>query len=181
VIIAMAGLPGSGKSTIARGLARVLPGLVVSKDEIRTKLFSADEIDYSQEQDSICFQEMLRVTEQTLSQSPGTWIILDGRTFSRAADLEQVGNLATRRGEPLFVIQCLCSDESARRRIESDVRTGRHPAANRNYGLYLEIKARQEPLVLPALHLNTDLDLSSCLSLCLSYLGHPLDPRRASG
>ena len=180
MIVAMAGLPGSGKSTIAQGLARLLPGLVVNKDEIRTKLFTADEINYSREQDALCFEEMLRVTEQALADSPGAWIILDGRTFSRAADLERVKELAGRLEESLFVIQCVCSEDAARRRIEADVQAGRHPAANRNYELYLEIKARQEPLLSPALRLNTDHDLSTCLSLCLRYLTRPLDPPLAA-
>jgi len=166
----MAGLPGSGKSTIARALAQLLPGIVVSKDEIRLKLFSAGDIDYSQAQDAVCFQEMLRLTEQTLSRCPGDWVILDGRTFSRASDLQQVRTLAWRLGQTLFVIHCICSDETARRRIEADVESGRHPAANRNYELYLEVKARQELLPFPALSLNTDLALDTCLSQALSYL-----------
>ncbi len=177
VIVAMAGLPGSGKSTIARGLAQLLPGLVVNKDEIRVQLFSIDEIDYSSEQDAVCFEEMLRLTEDVLTRSPGKWVILDGRTFSRAADLDRVADLARRLGEVLFVIHCVCSDKAARRRIEADVQAGRHPAANRDYDLYLKVKARQEPLPFPALRLNTDLDESTCLSLCLSYLSRPPDPR----
>src|SRR5512138_2029556 len=112
----MAGLPGSGKSTIARGLAQLLSGIVINKDEIRFQLFHPSAIDYSQEQDAVCFQEMLRIADETLKHSPGTCVILDGRTFSRAADLDQVKRLATRLEEPLFVILCVCSDESARRR-----------------------------------------------------------------
>ncbi len=177
VILAMAGLPGSGKSTIAQALAQLLPALVVSKDEIRMRLFSAEEIDYSQVQDAVCFEEMLRLTEESLTRQPGQWVILDGRTFARAADLQQVNNIAKRLREPYFVIHCVCSDDEARRRIEADVQAGKHPAANRNYELYLEIKARQESLPFAALRLNTDLDLGTCLSLCLRYLARPLDPR----
>jgi len=178
VIVAMAGLPASGKSTIAEALAQLLPGQVISKDEIRRELFSEDEIDYSQAQDAVCFDEMLRLTEETIARSPGgACAILDGRTFSRADDLEEVKELADRLEEPLYVIHCVCSDEEARKRIEADIQTASHPAGNRNYGLYVEIKKRQEALPFPALHLNTELDLNACLSLCLNYLGRPLDPR----
>lgn len=177
MILAMAGLPGSGKSTIARRLAECLPALVVNKDEIRAQLFSADEINYTREQDAVCFEEMLRLTEDELTRSPGEWVILDGRTFSRSTDLQRVINLAHRLGEPLFVINCVCSDDTARRRIEADARAGTHLAGNRSYELYREIKARQEPLPFPALRLDTDLDLTTCLSLCLTYLGYRSDRR----
>jgi len=177
MIVAMAGLPGSGKSTIAEALAQLLPGQVISKDEIRVKLFSAHEIDYSQAQDAVCFDEMLRLAEDTITRSPDTCVILDGRTFSRTDDLEQVKELANRLEEPFYVIHCVCSDEETRKRIEADIETGRHPAGNRNYELYVEIKKRQEALPFPALHLNTELDLNTCVSLCLNYLGRPLDPR----
>ena len=177
VIVAMAGLPGSGKSTIAQGLARRLPGHVINKDEIRLQLFKQDEIDYSQAQDAVCFHEMLRLAENRLTGRPGDWIILDGRTFSRAADFEQVKSLAVEIREPLYVIECVCSDEQARKRIEADLQSGKHPAANRNFALYLEVKKRQEPRPYPALRLETGLDLGTCLSLCLSYFARPLDPR----
>ena len=35
MIVLMAGLPGTGKSTLARGLASRVDGAVLSKDEIR--------------------------------------------------------------------------------------------------------------------------------------------------
>ncbi len=173
MILAMAGLPGSGKSTIAHALSSRLPALVISKDEIRTRLFTPAEIDSSPEQDAVCFQEMLRLAEAFLARSPGQWVILDGRTFSRARDVEKVMAVADRIGQPLYVIKCCCSDDEARRRLEADRSERRHPAANRDFGLYLEIKSRQEPLPLSALELDTSLDQETCLSRCLDYLTAP--------
>ncbi len=173
MILAMAGLPGSGKSTIARALSLELPAVVISKDEIRTRLFTPAEIDYSPDQDAVCFCEMLRHAEAFLTRSPDQWVILDGRTFSRARDMEQVMALADRIGQPLHVIRCYCSDDEARRRLEADLREMRHPAANRDYDLYLEIKSRQEPLPLPALDLDTSPDPDTCLTRCLDYLTAP--------
>lgn len=122
MIVVMAGLPGSGKSTVAQGLSLRLPAVIISKDEIRTRLFRPEEIDYSPAQDAVCFAEMLRLTEAVLTRTPGQWVILDGRTFSRSRDVEQVKALADRLRQPLYVIRCYCSDEEARRRIEGDLR-----------------------------------------------------------
>jgi predicted kinase len=43
----MAGLPGTGKSTLARVLANDLGGVVLDKDVIRAALFPAALIEYS--------------------------------------------------------------------------------------------------------------------------------------
>ncbi len=156
---------------MARALAARLPAIIISKDEIRTRLFSQDQIDYSRAQDNVCFQEMLRLTEAILTESPDKWVILDGRTFSRSEDMLQVWNLAQRLRQRLFVIECTCSDEEARRRLEYDQKQGRHPAGNRDYRLYLELKSRREPLPIPALRLDTSSEPAVCLDRCLTYLG----------
>ena len=53
MIVLMAGLPGTGKSTLARELAARTSGRVLSKDEIRHAIFLPDEIEYSTRQDDL--------------------------------------------------------------------------------------------------------------------------------
>src|SRR5689334_7010040 len=60
MIVMMAGLPGSGKSTVARAIAQRLPGTVLDKDVIRAALFDPARIEYSQEQDDFCQEIMLQ-------------------------------------------------------------------------------------------------------------------------
>jgi predicted kinase len=70
MIIPMAGLPGTGKSTLARELAARTGGRVLSKDEFRHALFAANEIEYSSRQDDFCLQLMLATAEYLLGQNP---------------------------------------------------------------------------------------------------------------
>jgi len=90
----MAGLPGAGKTTLARELAAHTGGRVLNKDEIRHALFAPEEIEYSSRQDDFCLHVMLETAEQLLEREPGRIVFLDGRTFSRRYQIDNVLNAA---------------------------------------------------------------------------------------
>src|SRR5712671_1739286 len=144
MIILMAGLPGTGKSTVARVLAKETAGCVLSKDEIRAALFAPDDIEYSTTQDDFCMEIMLQAASFLLRKDPNRKIFLDGRTFSRRYQIDRVLQFADELAQPWTIIECTCSEESARRRL--DVADPSHPANNRTFALYLEVKARFEPI-----------------------------------
>ena len=83
MIVLMAGLPGTGKSTLARELAARVGASVIGKDEIRHALFSARDLEYSTEQDDFVMGIMLQAAAWILRKDPGRIVILDGRRFSR--------------------------------------------------------------------------------------------------
>ena len=60
MIVLMAGLPGTGKSTLARELAARTSGRVLSKDEIRHAIFLPEEIEFSSAQDDFCLRRDAR-------------------------------------------------------------------------------------------------------------------------
>ena len=103
-LIVMAGLPGTGKSTIAQALAQPLAAMVLDKDRIRAALFPVAEIEYSTEQDDFCMRIMLQVAGYLL-QHQQKRVILDGRTFSRRYQISQVRGFARRLGVPCRVIR----------------------------------------------------------------------------
>jgi predicted kinase len=170
MIVIMAGLPGTGKSTLARELAKRTGGRVLSKDEIRHALFASEEIDYSSRQDDFCLQVMIETAGYMLGQSPERFIFLDGRTFSRRYQIENVINGAETLHQPWQILECICSEETARRRIEEQAAAGEHPAGNRNWRLYLEVKSRFEAITRPKSVINTEEPLEDCIRKALKAL-----------
>jgi predicted kinase len=170
MIVLMAGLPGTGKSTLARDLAVHTSGRVLSKDEIRHAIFLPEEIEYSSAQDDYCLHVMLETAGYLLSCSSGRAIFLDGRPFSRRYQIENVLAAAASLHQPWRILECICSDETARRRLAAGTESGAHPAGNRDYQLYLEVKARFETIVHPRTVIDTERPLETCVQQALAAL-----------
>jgi predicted kinase len=94
MLIAMAGLPGTGKSTLAVRIAQELGGVVLSKDEVRAALFPAPVLDYSAAQDDLCMAAIFSAATHILKANARQAVILDGRTFLRAQQLRGLLTLA---------------------------------------------------------------------------------------
>lgn len=170
MIVLMAGLPGTGKSALAVALAERLPGSVLSKDAIRHALFAPRDVEYTTEQDDFVMGIMLQAAERILQKHSDRYLFLDGRTFSRSYQIERVIAVAQDWGQPWKIVECVCTDETARARLESQATTGGHPAANRSFGLYLEIKQCFEPIPQPKIVINTDDPLDQCVKRALAAL-----------
>lgn len=166
----MAGLPGTGKTTLAGELARRTSGRVLSKDEFRHAVFAPAEIEYSSRQDDFCLQLMLETAGYLLSRDPKRMIFLDGRPFSRRYQIENVLAVAASLHQPWRIVECVSSEETVRQRLEADAEDAAHPAGNRNFALYLEVKARFEAILHPKIVIDTAQDLNVCAQGALENL-----------
>lgn len=171
MLIVMAGLPGTGKSTVAQRLGEVLHAPVLNKDVIRAALFQPEDIEYSREQDNFCMEIALQVAAFLLQRRKTRPVILDGRTFSRPEDVTHLLEAARAMSTQVAFIECVCSDETALSRLERDQMTGAHSAKNRGAALYRRIQATAVPLTIPHLTVNTEAPLDEVVTACLTYLG----------
>jgi predicted kinase len=170
MIVLMAGLPGTGKSALATALAEHLSATVLSKDTIRHALFAERDVEYSTAQDDFVMEIMLLTAERILQRDPSRYVFLDGRTFSRHYQIERVITAASKLDQPWKILECVCSDETARARLEKQASVGEHPAGNRSFALYLEIKRHFEPIAEPKMIVDTDRPLADCVSCAFAAL-----------
>ncbi|MCU1526183.1 MAG: ATP-binding protein [Microbacteriaceae bacterium] len=116
MLIAMAGLPAAGKSTIAEVLGGRLNATVVSVDPIESAILSAG-IDSDQPTGLAAYLVAEKLAEFVLSS--GQHVIVDAVNAVEPAR-EQWVNLAQREGETLRFIEVVCSDvELHRQRLEA--------------------------------------------------------------
>jgi predicted kinase len=151
MIVMMAGLPGTGKSTLARALAERLDGMVLDKDAVRAALFEPGFVEYSAEQDDFCMEILLQTAGYLLKKHSAPHVILDGRTFSKRYQRERVIEFCARAGTTWAIVECVCSEETALHRLGEA-----HLARNRTAELYREIRDGWETIEEPKLVIDTD-------------------------
>ncbi len=116
MIVAMAGLPGTGKSTLGQVIASRLGYPVVPIDPIETAILQAG-IDSDQPTGLAAYLVAETLAERVLQT--GTGVVVDA-VNAVAPAREQWVALGARLGEPVRFIEVVCSDpEVHRARIES--------------------------------------------------------------
>ena len=167
--VMLAGLPATGKSTLARELARHLDRCaVLDKDRVRAALFPAPMTDYTTDQDGLCIRAMINAAGYMTRKNLADYVIFDGRTFSKRAQIEEVLTAAETAGAAWRILHLTCSDEAAEKRLRSP--DPDHPAANRDAALYYRVKAAFEPIEREKLDLNTSNGVDSVAQDALAWL-----------
>jgi predicted kinase len=165
----MAGLPGTGKSALAKALVARLDGVVLNKDDVRSVLFPGALTDFSREQDDLVFDAILRAAGYLAGRGRVQFIFLDGRTFSRREQIERAIHAAEEAGCAWKILLAVCPDTVAESRLIAGA--AEHPAANRTVEMYREMKARFAPIIYPHLEIDTSQSLEICVERGLRYLG----------
>ncbi len=120
-VIVVAGLSGTGKTSVARAIAAELGVRVVSSDTVRQSLFGAarrpagyGEGVYTAEANRLTYQKMIAEARALLAE--GGSVVLDA-TFRRAEDRLAARELAQATGAEWRLIECRLAPELVRTRL----------------------------------------------------------------
>jgi predicted kinase len=143
---------------------------VLSKDDVRSALFPGAAKDYSEEQNDLAMVAILAAADYLRGKPDGPrFILFDGRTFSRRSQIESVIAAAESGGSQWRILHLVCPDAEAERRLAGSAPT--HPAADRNFRLYLALKQRFEVIQRPHRVIDTGQPVDDCVRMALTYLG----------
>jgi uncharacterized protein len=148
-VIAVGGLSGTGKTSIARALAGELGLRVLSSDAIRQSIFGDakrpagyGEGTYTAEADGLTYQKLFELGRKLLAEENG--VILDA-TFRRAEDLARAREMAEAAGAQFRLIECSLAPERVRGRLAE--RAAREEGySDANWDIYLKQREEGESL-----------------------------------
>jgi len=166
--VMLAGLPGTGKSTLARAVSARLGGTVLDKDRVREALFPGAMTDYTREQDDLCVRAILEAAAYITAKRSTAFIFVDGRTFSNHDQIDQVVQAAERADARWRILHVTCSDAVAEERLSH--RDPENPAANRDVALYRRVKEGFEPIAYPKLDVDTTEGVDGVVDGVCKYL-----------
>lgn len=137
MLIALAGLPGTGKTTLAAALARLTGATVLNKDIARAALLPGRS-QYSDAENDAVVESLSQQAEDLLRAGAKT-VILDGRTFSKRRQVERLRRFPL----PVLIVECRCPEQTALERIASDPD---HLAPDRSAALYRRLRDSADAL-----------------------------------
>jgi len=138
LVLALAGLPGAGKSSLAGLLAAAARWSVLDRDQIRAQRHPGDSSDAARaDADEVLLRRVGSGVRASLN------VIVDGKTWARAADRHALQEAVDDAGGDLQWCWLEVPIELAKARVRS---TAAHPAPDRDDDLVSRVAARFEAL-----------------------------------
>jgi predicted kinase len=154
-LVVMVGLPGTGKSHLAREIARRVPVDIVETDDIRLRL--APRPEYTADENRQVFGAAHGQLASLLNR--GRSVVFDATNIFESGR-RTLYRLADRAGARLLIVRTVAPDEVVERRLR-DRTTGADSADRSEAGweVYIRMKAEFKEIQRPHLVVDTSMEL----------------------
>lgn len=156
-LIALSGLPGSGKSTVADALRRRVPLVVLQSDRIRKLLVPVPQ--YSAEENARVFAAIHGAAERLLRN--GISVLVDATHLQERSRTPLV-DIAARTGAWFALVWVAAPDETIRHRLAARVAGSRagYDVSDAGIEVYEMMRARVEPIRGDHIVISTERDIT---------------------
>lgn len=170
LVVALCGLPGAGKSTLARSLLETLPLRGINRDAIRAAQFPLCAYSDDEKQAANRAVEAAIVANCRLGFSS----LVDGMTLASRAGRSGLERVAISEGARFALLHLRCPVDVARKRVGASA----HAAGDRNAALVDAVAERFDPPGDTALSLDATLAPETVATLGVEAVAGLLDSIR---
>ncbi|HEY7776949.1 MAG TPA: AAA family ATPase [Nitrososphaeraceae archaeon] len=135
IIVMMCGLPGVGKTTVAKQLAPLINGIIISTDKIRKELFHKPR--YGRQEKQLVYKVLKLLTEYLCYANINC--ILDATFLKEKSRHEVISKL---RNAKVYIIECVCAEEIVFARLKSR----KLDYSDADFSVYRMMKRMHEPI-----------------------------------
>ncbi|MEZ5891299.1 MAG: AAA family ATPase [Xanthobacteraceae bacterium] len=150
IVIALMGLPGSGKTTVAERIVRACDLSVISRDAIRAAMFRPAR--FTELEKRCAYQALLLALATCLEL--GRSCLVEGMTFSRTSEVEEVRRIAETAGAHFLPVFLDCPVDVAQARAARDLEQKSRAPEDRDEKLVARVAERFETPPPDALRLD---------------------------
>ena len=161
MIVIICGLPGTGKTTIAKKLAPIIDAVVLSTDKIRKELIPNPT--YQRKERELIFDVMVLLAKYLHSSHKSC--ILDA-TFNKESSRNQVKNDLKLSENQFFVVECTCPEKIILFRLENR----KDDYSDADIFVYQQMKKIYDPVTSKHITIDTSLDAEHNVKLIYNYI-----------
>ncbi len=163
MLIIICGLPGTGKTTLAKAVAEKINAVYLNSDSIRMSML--EEREYTEEEKKRVYEAMFVEAEKQLTE--GKNVVLDA-TFYKKELRETAEGVAKKADVGFFIVECVTHEDLLKERIFK--RKKEESESEADFEVYKKVKTQFEPIEKEHLAVDTSLSLEKQVELVEKYL-----------
>ncbi len=139
MLILVCGLPGTGKTTVAKKIADKTKSFVFNTDIVRKELFEKPK--YTKKEKELIYNLLFEMTEKFLKSAKN--VVLDG-TFYKKELRERVRKIAENMNSDFHIVEVVCDEKILKKRMGK--RTKKRTPSDADFEIYKKIEKEFEPI-----------------------------------